>query len=197
MQPSRRLVIAAITAMAGTVALYGTIAGLGNADATVKVADLSAFAKGQMATFVPAKEAGEPLNVTFVDKDGKPRPLSDWRGKVVVLNVWATWCAPCRKEMPSLDRLKAALGGDKFDVLAISTDRGGIEKSAGFLAEVGVTRLETLHEGETRLNGTLRIIGMPTTLLIDGEGREIGRLIGPAEWDGEDAKALVKAVMGG
>ena len=116
---------------------------------------------------------------------------------MVVLNVWATWCAPCRQEMPSLDRLKAALGGDKFDVLAISTDRGGIDKSAAFLAEVGATRLETLHQGEMRLNGVLRIIGMPTTLLIDAEGREIGRLIGPAEWDSAEAQALMKAAIGG
>jgi thiol-disulfide isomerase/thioredoxin len=156
---------------------------------------LKAFAQGKMVTFV-AKAEPQPLpDVAFQDVTGKARSLAEWRGKVVLLNIWATWCAPCRHEMPSLDRLKLAMGGKEFDVIALSTDRDGIAKAKAFLDEIKVQALEPLVDPTAKSAAALKVIGMPATLLIDREGREIGRVTGPAEWDSEDAKRLIDAAI--
>ena len=150
---------------------------------------------GQMAAFV-FKPAPEPLpKVTFVDASGKERTLDDWKGKVVLLNLWATWCAPCRKEMPGLDRLQSELGSDKFEVVAVSVDRTGTAGAKKFLDQINVGKLAVLADPTARMGTTLRAIGMPATLLLDAEGREIGRLVGPAEWDTPEAKALIQAAL--
>lgn len=150
---------------------------------------------GQMAAFV-FKPAPEPLpKVTFVDASGKERTLDDWKGKVVLLNLWATWCAPCRKEMPGLDRLQSELGSDKFEVIAVSVDRTGTAGAKKFLDQINVGKLAVLADPTARMGTTLRAIGMPATLLLDAEGREIGRLVGPAEWDTPEAKALIQAAL--
>lgn len=150
---------------------------------------------GEMAAFV-FKKAPEPLpDVTFVDGAGKERSLKDWRGKVVVLNLWATWCIPCRKEMPGLDRLQAELGSDQFEVVAVSADKTGIEGARKFLAQVKAERLAVYADPGIRITSTLKAVGMPATILIDREGREIGRLVGPAEWDSKEAKALIAAAL--
>ena len=147
-----------------------------------------------MAAFV-FKPAPEALpKVTFVDAAGKERTLDDWKGKVVLLNLWATWCAPCRKEMPGLDRLQAELGSDKFEVVAVSVDRTGIAGAKKFLDQIKVEKLAVLADPTARMGTTLRAIGMPATLLLDAEGREIGRLVGPAEWDTPEGKALIQSV---
>jgi thiol-disulfide isomerase/thioredoxin len=148
-----------------------------------------------MAAFVRRAEPGVLEPVVFQDADGKDRTLADWQGKVVLLNVWATWCAPCRKEMPALLELKKALGGADFDVVAVSTDRGGLEKPRKFLTEIGAMELGLYSDGKGTLASRLGIVGMPTTLLIGRDGREIGRLIGPAEWSSEDAKRLISAAI--
>jgi thiol-disulfide isomerase/thioredoxin len=152
---------------------------------------------GAMATFVFRDTPTALPDLAFNGPDGKPRSLADWKGKVVLLNVWATWCAPCRKEMPYLDNLKRELGGDDFDVLAISIDRGSADKPLAFLNEIKVNALELYHDPSAQLGFTLKIIGMPATLLIDREGKEIGRLVGPAVWDSAEAKRLIKAHFGG
>ncbi len=158
---------------------------------------LKAYARGEMVTFV-AKSAPEAIaEFAFQDASGKSRSLAEWKGKVVLLNVWATWCAPCRKEMPALDALKRALGGKDFDVVALSTDRDGIAKAKAFLDEIKVTSLEPLVDPTSKSASALKVIGMPTTLLLDREGREVGRLVGPAEWGSEDAKRLIEAVIKG
>jgi thiol-disulfide isomerase/thioredoxin len=150
---------------------------------------------GEMAAFV-FKPQPEPMpKVAFVDADGKERTLDDWKGKVVLLNLWATWCAPCRKEMPGLDRLQGELGSDKFEVVAVSVDRTGIPGAKKFLDQIKVGKLAVLADPTARMGTTLRAIGMPATLLIDAEGREIGRLVGPAEWDTPEAKALIQAAL--
>jgi thiol-disulfide isomerase/thioredoxin len=155
----------------------------------------NALSVGQMAAFV-FRKAPEPLPETaFVDASGKPRSLQDWRGKVVLLNLWATWCAPCRKEMPSLDRLQAELGSDTFEVVAVSVDKTGIDGAKRFLDQIKVARLGVYADPSVRLGSALKAIGMPSTVLIDREGREIGRLVGPAEWDSDEAKALIQAVL--
>lgn len=129
-------------------------------------------------------EAPRPLpELRFEDGDGRPRALTAFRGKIVLLNVWATWCAPCRREMPTLDRLQAALGGPGFEVVALSIDRAGIAAVAEFYAEIGVERLAKYIDASGSAARRLDAVGLPTTLLIDREGREIARHVGPAEWD--------------
>ena len=194
---NKRWLIAAGGVLAMLAALYGSFEGLGNLapGAAASGADLKVLAKGPLAAFLPNASLGDPIALSFVDRTGKEHALSEWKGKVVLLNVWATWCAPCRKEMPALDQLKSDLGGPAFDVLAISTDRGGPDKAAAFFDENKVTKLEVLNDNKAAFNQALRVIGMPTTLLIDKEGREIGRLIGPAEWASPEAKALIQAAI--
>ncbi len=131
----------------------------------------------------------------FADGEGKPRSLADFRGKVVLLNVWATWCLPCRKEMPTLDRLQEALGGDQFEVVALSIDRGGADAVRKFYTEIGIRHLAIHVDASGRGGVALTTYGLPTTLLIDAEGRELGRLIGPAEWDAPDMVAFLKSVI--
>lgn len=148
---------------------------------------------GHMATFV-FKPEPEPLpEVSFQDGNGQTMSLADLKGKTILLNIWATWCGPCREEMPALDRLQQQLGSDNFDVVALSVDRGGAQKSKEFLDKIKVENLRLVVDDSARATAPLKVIGMPTTLLIDSEGREIGRLVGPAEWDSEDAVRLVKA----
>lgn len=150
---------------------------------------------GEMAKFV-FKPAPEALpKVTFVDADGKERTLDDWKGKVVLLNLWATWCAPCRKEMPGLDRLQAELRSDKFEVIAVSVDRTGTAGAKKFLDQINVKNIAVLADPTARMAATLRAIGLPATILINTDGLEIGRLLGEAEWDTPEAKALIKAVV--
>lgn len=150
---------------------------------------------GQMAAFV-FKSAPEVLpDLPFLDEAGAARSLKEWRGKVILLNLWATWCAPCRKEMPSLDRLQARLGSDRFEVVAVSADKTGVEGAKKFLDQIKVEKLAVYADPTVRIHSGLRAIGMPATLLLDRQGREIGRLVGPAEWDSEEAKALIRAAM--
>lgn len=148
-----------------------------------------------MAAFVFRKEPETLPEVKFQDAAGKERSLADWRGKVVLLNLWATWCLPCRKEMPSLDRLQKDMGSEKFEVVAISVDRKGLEASRKFLEETQVQHLSLFVDATARMISELRAVGLPATLLLDDQGREIGRLLGPAEWDSEDAKRLIRSVV--
>jgi thiol-disulfide isomerase/thioredoxin len=156
---------------------------------------LAGLNKGAMAAFLARPKPLELGDITFVDADGAAKSLSDWRGKVVLLNVWATWCVPCREEMPMLDKLEAELGGKDFQVVAVNIDRGGAEKPKAFLAETGVTHLALYTDPPGKLFSKVKAVGMPTTLLIDREGREIGRLVGPADWDSPEAIALIKAAI--
>jgi thiol-disulfide isomerase/thioredoxin len=157
----------------------------------------NSLSQGHMAAFVFRQTPESLPEVKFQDAEGRERTLADWRGKVVLLNLWATWCLPCRKEMPSLDRLQAALGSDKFEVVALSVDRKGLDASKKFLDETKVEKLGLYVDASARANSALRVVGLPATLLIDAEGREIGRLLGPAEWDSEDAKRLIRAAVAG
>jgi thiol-disulfide isomerase/thioredoxin len=121
--------------------------------------------------------------VAFQDGAGKQVPLSSFKGKVVVLNLWATWCAPCRREMPTLDRLQAQLGGPKFQVVALSADAGGPDAVRGFFQHIGVRHLAVYVDPSMEALSRLKAPVLPTTLLLDESGREIGRLTGPTEWD--------------
>ena len=134
--------------------------------------------------------------VAFRDGEGRDRNLREWQGKVVLVNLWATWCAPCKREMPSLDRLQAKLGGAEFAVLPISLDRTGPDKPRQFIASNGLKHLDLYLDSGSTLMQTLRAPGLPLSVLIDRQGREIARLAGPAEWDGAEAEALIRAAIG-
>jgi thiol-disulfide isomerase/thioredoxin len=133
--------------------------------------------------------------IAFTDGEGRARSLSEWRGKIVLVNLWATWCAPCKREMPSLDRLEAKFGGAEFAVLPISFDRNGPEKPREFLASNGLTKLGLFLDGANTLMQALRVPGLPLSILLDRQGREIARLAGPAEWDGPEAEKLIRAAI--
>ncbi|MCV9960308.1 TlpA family protein disulfide reductase [Pararhizobium sp. BT-229] len=134
-------------------------------------------------------------DVRFTDGEGRPRALADFRGKVVLLNVWATWCLPCREEMPTLDRLQATLGGGGFEVVALSVDRQGVEAVKAFYSEIGVRNLAVHVDDSGQALSALAAVGLPTTILIDAEGRDLGRLMGPVEWDAKDMVALLKPII--
>jgi thiol-disulfide isomerase/thioredoxin len=157
-------------------------------------ADFASHATGEVAAFSPSATRTPLPNISFTDEAGRTRSLADWRGKVVLLNLWATWCVPCRAEIPSLDALEASLGGKDFDVLAISTDLGAPEKPRKFLDQAQARSLK-LYLDRSGSSKAIGVIGLPTTLLIDREGREIGRLVGPAQWSSADAKALITAAI--
>lgn len=153
------------------------------------------FSVGEMTAFVFKKIPEAVPAFSFVDATGKERKLEEWQGKVVLLNLWATWCVPCRKEMPGLDRLQKELGSDKFEVLAIGADRAGLDGGKRFFDQIKVEKLGLYMDPSVRVTSTLKAIGLPATLLIDRNGREIGRLVGPAEWDSAEAKALIRAAL--
>jgi thiol-disulfide isomerase/thioredoxin len=207
------LATAAVAAVVGFAAVYVTLGRPDNAASPASAAAPGSTAgqepakelpkgpgsnplsQGQMAAFVFRKAPEALPAFKFQDADGKERTLADWRGKVVLLNLWATWCLPCRNEMPSLDRLQKEIGSDKFEVLALSVDRKGLEASKKFLDDIKVEKLGLYVDPSARASFDLRLVGLPATLLIDAQGHEIGRLLGPAEWDGEDAKRLIRAAL--
>jgi thiol-disulfide isomerase/thioredoxin len=146
--------------------------------------------------FAPTEPAPAP-EVTFLDAEGEELSLADFAGKVVVLNLWATWCAPCREEMPSLDRLQAEHGGEDLQVVALSLDRGeSLDKIRRFYDEVGIEHLALYRDPKATVSRAFRAPGLPTTIVIDAEGREVGRVLGGAEWDSEEAIALLKTIAG-
>ena len=170
-------------------------AGEGTANPEAGKGAAPASPAGKMAAFV-RKKAPEALpEISFNDATGKTLTLASFKGKVILLNLWATWCAPCREEMPALNRLQKDLGSDKFEVVALSLDRKGAEASQKFLDETKATNLKLYVDFSAKQGTVLKIVGMPTTILIDAEGRELGRLAGPAEWDSAEAKSLVAAAL--
>lgn len=200
--------LAALSALAAFAAVYVTLGGPDNAPPAVSGGETAGepsakpassgrnpLSTGAMTTFV-FKPQPEPMpDVRFLNGKGEEVSLEDWQGKVVLLNVWATWCAPCREEMPALDRLQSELGSDKFQVVALAVDKSGLEGARKFLADIKVAKLEPFADPTARDGLALKVIGMPTTILIDREGREIGRLIGPAAWDSAEAKRLIEAQL--
>jgi thiol-disulfide isomerase/thioredoxin len=161
---------------------------------------LAPLARGEVAAIGIASDPKRVPDLAFTDADGKPRTLTDFRGKTILLNLWATWCVPCRKEMPALDALQAKLGGDAFDVIAVNIDTRNLDKPKAWLQEVGIRNLGYYADSSAKVFQDLKAIGkafgMPTTLLIDRNGCELGTLAGPAEWASEDAVKLIEAALG-
>ena len=163
-------------------------------------ARLKPLATGEIAA-LQVRDAPEILrDLSFSAPDGKPLTLADFRGRTILLNLWATWCAPCRHEMPALDRLQGALGGPDFEVVAVNIDTRNPEKPKQFLDEVKVTRLAHYTDPSARIFQDLKAVGrafgMPTTILIDRNGCELAYLAGPAEWSSPEAFAFVKTALG-
>jgi thiol-disulfide isomerase/thioredoxin len=156
---------------------------------------LKGLNKGAMAALLIRPKPLDLPDFAFADAAGNPKSLADFSGKVVLLNIWATWCVPCREEMPAFDALETKLGGKDFEVVAVNIDKGGPDKAAAFLKETGATHLALYTDPSGRLFSTLKAIGMPTTLMIDRNGREIARLVGPADWASPEAVAMMQAAM--
>ncbi|MCO5070042.1 MAG: TlpA family protein disulfide reductase [Rhizobiaceae bacterium] len=215
--PAPKLIAAAALAglVAGAVAVYATGPRSGNpkgsaGEAVVDVGDnncadktedariVAAAAKGEVAAMLPADPPQSLKTLAFDAPDGMPMTLADHAGKTVLLNLWATWCAPCRAEMPALDTLQKEMGGDDFEVVAVNVDTGDDEKPKKFLGDIKVESLAFYRDNTLDLFNELKTrglaLGLPVTLLIDKEGCLLASMNGPAEWSGPDAKAMLAAV---
>jgi thiol-disulfide isomerase/thioredoxin len=168
--------------------------------AVVLAKKVAPFARGEVAAVNVAQSPLKLPDLAFSDADGKPLTLAHWRGRTVLLNLWATWCVPCRKEMPTLDALEGRLGGAKFQVVAINIDTRNPDRPKAFLKEIGISKLAYYADPDAKtfqdLKAIGRAFGMPTTLLVDPQGCEIGTIAGPAEWASDDAVKLIKAALG-
>jgi len=206
--PKRRkymVIAAAAIAALGVAAVYG-IAGHGRngGDAACQPALATAkriapLARGEVAAVNVADTGLRVPALAFKDQSGADKSLADWKGRVVLLNLWATWCVPCRKEMPALAALEQKLGGPNFQVVAVNIDTRDTDKPKAWLQQAGVTGLAYYADSSARvfqeLKAVGKAVGMPTSLLIDGSGCEIASLAGPAEWASDDALALVQAAL--
>jgi thiol-disulfide isomerase/thioredoxin len=209
--PRRRNVLLAVLGALAVVAagavLYGTVAPAGKAvsdcpaDSAKLAARLVPFAKGELAALQLSSEPRRAIQVAFERDGGAKLTVADFKGRPILLNLWATWCIPCRAEMPALDRLQAAKGGPGFEVVAVNVDTARLERRAAFLDSVGVKSLtryadpsgdafETLHKDG-------KALGLPVTLVIDKDGCEVGAVEGGAKWDSAEARALVETLKGG
>jgi thiol-disulfide isomerase/thioredoxin len=192
--------------IAGLAAVYGIVGfGRNAADpqctAALKTVErLSSLARGEVAAVVVPPDPHELPALGFQDAAGAHKALTDWHGRTVLLNLWATWCVPCRKEMPALDALQARLGGPDFQVVAVNIDTRDPDKPKNWLKDVGVSHLTYYADPEAKIFQDLKAvgkaIGMPTTLLVDGAGCNVATLAGPAEWASDDAIKLVQAAIG-
>src|SRR5450432_830998 len=195
-----------IGAVIGFAAVYGigglkrNLSGDSACRAAVNLATkLAPLAHGEVAALTMATAPLRLPDLAFEDADGKAKKLSDWRGKTVLVNLWATWCVPCRKEMPALDGLQAKLSGPNFEVVAINIDTRDPEKPKTFLKDANLTRLGYFNDRNAKVFQDLksigRALGMPTSVLVNSQGCEIATISGPAEWDSDDAVKLIKAAV--
>src|SRR5262245_15052144 len=161
---------------------------------------LAPLAHGEVAAFVVAERPLRLPDLGFRDAAGAEKHLADWRGRTVLLNLWATWCVPCRKEMPALDAIEGKLGGPAFEVVAINIDTRATEKPRAWLKDGGIGRLGYYADPDAKVCQDLKVVGrtagMPTTILVEPAGRASGAMAGPAEWSGEDAVKLISAALG-
>jgi thiol-disulfide isomerase/thioredoxin len=197
-------VIVGLAGVYGIATLTGNAGGDAANDVTCRPAvelarKLAPLARGEVAAVKIAKSGLKVPELAFQDAAGKPLSLQNWRGRTVLLNLWATWCVPCRQEMPALDALQQKLGGPAFEVVAVNIDTRDPEKPKAFLKELNIEKLAYYADPEARtfqdLKAIGRAFGMPTTLLLDKQGCEIGSIAGPAEWASEDAVKLIQAAI--
>jgi thiol-disulfide isomerase/thioredoxin len=160
---------------------------------------IAPLAHGEVAALTMATAPLRLPDLAFEDANGQPKKLSDWRGRTVLVNLWATWCVPCRKEMPALEDLQTKLGGPNFEVVAVNIDTRDPDKPKKFLKDANLTRLGFFSDEKAKvfqdLKSVGRALGMPTSVLIDGQGCEIATIAGPAEWGSDDAVKLIQAAI--
>jgi thiol-disulfide isomerase/thioredoxin len=207
----RQMTVRALFALCGALVVLAGIYGIGRlrsnpadtacAPAVNIASRIAPLARGEVAAFAVAQKPFRVPDVTFKDAQGHDKTLADWRGRTVLLNLWATWCVPCRREMPALDALQAKLGNDGFDVVAVNIDTRDPQKPLKFFKDQNITHLafyadDSAHVYED-LKAAGKAFGMPTTLIVDRAGCEIGNMAGPAEWASADGVKLVSAAASG
>jgi thiol-disulfide isomerase/thioredoxin len=208
---TRRIPYVIGAVLVGTVIGFAGVYGFGGLKHTAAAGDpacagavdlsrkLEPLARGEVAALTMATTPLKLPDLAFEDGDGKPRKLSEWRGRTVLVNLWATWCVPCRKEMPALEGLQTKLGGPKFEVVAINIDTRDPEKPKNFLKDAHLTRIGNFSDQKAKVFQDLksigRALGMPTSVLVDGQGCEIATIAGPAEWASDDAVKLITAAV--
>ncbi len=207
-RPARRLPLAIAAVLIGGGLGFAALYGFGSlrhpgdpacrgAVATAK--RIAPLVHGEVAALTVATTPLKLPDLAFQDGEGKPKKLSDWRGKTVLVNLWATWCVPCRREMPALNGLEEKLGGPNFQVVAINIDTRDPDKPKKFLKEANLSRLGNYSDTDAKIFQDLkaigRALGMPTSLLVDPKGCEIATINGPAEWNSDDATKLITAAV--
>ena len=207
--PRRRLglpfAIAAVAVIIVGAVVYGTMTPAGKVAGTCPKASkalaerLEPLAKGQVSALSIEANPRPAIPLTFERQDGAKTSLADFKGRSVLLNLWATWCVPCRAEMPSLDRLQAQKGGKDFEVVAVNVDTARLERRAAFLNEIGVKSLARFADPSGDAFETLRkdgqTLGLPVTRLVDPDGCLIGVARGAVAWDSPEALALISAAL--
>lgn len=215
--PTTRLIAAALVAgaAAGALAVYvsgglsgnnapGEIAAVASQDRACaaraeRAKEVASAATGHVAAMLPADPPQSLSALAFNGPDGKPATLAGHGGKTVLVNLWATWCAPCRAEMPALDELQQKMGGDEFEVVAINVDTGDDAKPKAFLDEIGVSSLAYYSDHSMGVFNDLKTkglaLGLPVTVLVDGEGCLLAHMNGPAEWSTPDALKLIGTAL--
>jgi len=177
-----------------SLVLYTALA-LGANAAFADIASLNALRDGSMKKLNFHSAAKAVPDQTFVTIEGETVQLSDYHGQYVLLNFWATWCAPCRKEMPQLSALQGEFGGDVFQVVTIATGRNPPPAMKRFFGDIGVDNLPLHRDPKQKLARLMGVFGLPVVVIIDPQGQEIARLTGPAEWDSDSAKAIIAALI--
>jgi len=207
----RRLALVAGAVVAGAMVGLAGVYGIGtwtrNAGdvqcgaAVEAAARLAPLARGEVAAMAIAERGLRMPDMAFRDAAGAERHLSDWQGRTVLLNLWATWCIPCRQEMPALDALETTLGNERFEVVAVNIDSRDTARPQAWLKEVGVKTLAYYADPSGKVFQDLKLVGrgfgLPTTVLVNPQRCEIGTAAGPAEWASQDGIALVRAALGG
>ncbi|MEL6119581.1 MAG: TlpA disulfide reductase family protein [Pseudomonadota bacterium] len=172
-----------------TALAFGANAGLADVETAKALRD------GDMKKLVFHEVPKDVTQTGFETIDGNSGTLADYQGKVVVLNFWATWCAPCRKEMPMLSDLQAALGGEAFEVVTIATGRNPPQAMKSFFHEIGVTNLPLHRDPRSKMAREMGVLGLPVTMVLDENGKELARLVGDAHWSSDTAKAMIRALI--
>jgi thiol-disulfide isomerase/thioredoxin len=197
-------VLGIVVGLAGVYGI-GRLTGNAAADPACKASveparKMAPLARGEVAAVAVATAPKVLPALAFKDGNGAEKTLADWRGRTVLLNLWATWCVPCRKEMPALDALQSKLGGADFEVVSINIDTRDTDKPKAWLNNAGVHTLAYYADHNAKVFQDLKAIGkafgMPTTLIVDRNGCELAALAGPAEWASGDAIKLVSAALG-
>ncbi|MBV8964178.1 MAG: TlpA family protein disulfide reductase [Hyphomicrobiales bacterium] len=201
---ARRLVILALAGIGLSAAggFYATRGASGNSAcvaARQTVERLKPLAIGEVAALQVVDDPAPAPNLVFFADDGAPKKLADFKGKAVLVNIWATWCIPCRQEMPALDKLEGDLGSPKFEVVPINIDQRNPDKPRAFLQEIGVKHLDYFYDQSVNvfqdLKASTKVEGLPVSVLVGADGCALGVINGPADWASADAAALVKAAL--